>query len=100
MQRDCGVAWRLRCCTAWAVGEAQGAAARRAHTPLRLLPGPSPHQAALVPGHPIRHPFATCTSPLAGAALVAVYGFGVAAIWISLFATEIVGLLQFLGMVW
>ncbi|PSC70482.1 sodium calcium exchanger [Micractinium conductrix] len=34
-----------------------------------------------------------------GAALVAVYGFGVAAIWISLFATEIVGLLQFLGMV-
>ncbi|KAI7838328.1 hypothetical protein COHA_007897 [Chlorella ohadii] len=33
-----------------------------------------------------------------GAALVAVYGFGVAAMWIALFATEIVGLLQFFGM--
>lgn len=33
-----------------------------------------------------------------GAALVAVYGFAVAAMWIALFATEIVGLLQFFGM--
>lgn len=35
--------------------------------------------------------------PAAGAALVAVYGFGVAAMWISLFAGEIVALLHFLG---
>ena len=34
----------------------------------------------------------------AGAALLAVYGFGVAAMWISKFADEIVGLLQFLGL--
>ncbi len=34
----------------------------------------------------------------AGAALLAVYGFGVAAMWISFFASEIVGLLQFFGM--
>lgn len=33
-----------------------------------------------------------------GAALVALYGFAVAAMWISLFASEIVGLLQFFGM--
>lgn len=36
--------------------------------------------------------------PCPGAALVAVYGFAVAAMWIALFATEIVGLLQFFGM--
>lgn len=39
-----------------------------------------------------------CTPRRAGTALLAVYGFGVAAMWISKFADEIVGLLQFLGL--
>jgi hypothetical protein len=39
-----------------------------------------------------------CCRLRAGAALVALYGFAVAAMWISLFASEIVGLLQFFGM--
>jgi hypothetical protein len=38
-----------------------------------------------------------CLRP-AGAALVALYGFGVAAMWIALFASEIVGLLEFFGL--
>lgn len=39
-----------------------------------------------------------CGSPFPiGAALVAVYGFGVTAMWIDVFASEIVGILHFLG---
>ena len=42
-------------------------------------------------------PTAACLPP-AGAALVALYGFAVAAMWIALFASEIVGLLEFFGL--
>ena len=50
-------------------------------------------------GSPLnRSPCSILLFPCPGAALVAVYGFAVAAMWIALFATEIVGLLQFFGM--
>lgn len=80
---SCGTAYPLGACCGpaplercWAAVGSAGAHTR-SHTRLPPLP-----------------PF----TPTAGAAAVAVYAFALAAMWISLFADEIVGLLQFFGL--
>lgn len=60
-------------------------------------PGPRLRARVCRPSHTrSTRPHPPC--PPAGAALVALYGFAVAAMWIALFANEIVGMLQFYGM--
>ena len=91
-----------RCCACCGMLQLAATAGGRPQGRTPALPGNATAPCRLhacPPLAPTLAPLACLPPPAApGAALVAVYGFGVAAMWISVFANEIVGLLQFFGM--